>query len=139
MTQTADIFGAVRMGYAVVQSSRLDDWRRFLKQGVGLHLQSDSPELLAFRMDRHLRRLMIERGPWEAQPPLETLRAAPFPKLVVSGGWSAPFDAVCDVLEERLGAERAVLPGMGHSPQLLGAPFNDVLTEFLHQKATPTP
>jgi hypothetical protein len=34
---------------------------------------------------------------------------------VLSGGHNAAFDAVCDVLEERLGAERAVLPGAGHS------------------------
>jgi pimeloyl-ACP methyl ester carboxylesterase len=77
--------------------------------------------------------LMLERGPWEAQPPLAELRAAPFPQLVVSGGWSPAFDAVCDVLEERLSAERAVLPGMGHNPQLLGAPFNDVLRAFLRR------
>lgn len=75
--------------------------------------------------------LMIERGPWEAQPPLDQLARAPYPKLVVSGGWSPGFDAVCDVLEERLAAQRAVLPGMGHNPQLLGQPFNDVLREFL--------
>jgi pimeloyl-ACP methyl ester carboxylesterase len=80
--------------------------------------------------------LMIERGPWEAQPPLDELRAAPFPKLVISGGWSAPFDAVCDVLEEQLHAERAVLPGMGHNPQLLGEPFNNVLRDFLSQAET---
>ena len=75
--------------------------------------------------------LMAERGPWEARPPLDDLRAAPFAKLVVSGDWSAAFDAVCDVLEERLPAERAVLPGMGHNPQLLGEPFNDVLRAFV--------
>lgn len=80
--------------------------------------------------------LMIERGPWEAQPPLEALRAAPFPKLVVSGGWSAPFDAVCDVLEERLHAERTVLAGMGHNPQLLGRRFNDALASFAHQASS---
>ena len=58
---------------------------------------------------------MAERPPWEAQIPLDELAAAPFPKLVVSGGHNAAFDAVCAVLEERLGAERAVLPGAGHS------------------------
>lgn len=76
--------------------------------------------------------LMVERGPWEARPPLDELAAAPFPKLVVSGGWSPAFDAVCDVLEERLGAQRAVLPRMGHNPQLLGERFNDVLRAFVH-------
>jgi len=49
---------------------------------------------------------MIERGPWEARPPLDELGAASFAKLVVSGGWSTAFDAVCDVLEERLHAAR---------------------------------
>jgi pimeloyl-ACP methyl ester carboxylesterase len=77
--------------------------------------------------------LMVERGPWEAEPPLDDLRDAPFPKLVVSGGWSAPFDAVCDVLEYRLDAERAVLSGNGHSPQHLGRPFNDILRDFVHR------
>jgi len=75
--------------------------------------------------------LMVERGPWEARPQLDELRSAPFPKLVVSGGWNAAFEAVCDVLEERLLAQRSVLPGMGHNPQLLGRPFNDVLRAFL--------
>ena len=56
---------------------------------------------------------MAERPPWEAEIPLDELAAAPFPKLVVSGAHNAAFDAVCDVLEERLGAERAVLPGAG--------------------------
>jgi len=35
------------------------------------------------------------------------------------------------VLEERLGAERAVLPGAGHSVQRLGKPFNELLAEFV--------
>jgi hypothetical protein len=79
--------------------------------------------------------LMLERHPWEAEIPLDELAAAPFPKLVVSGGWSPAFDAVCDVLEERLDAQRAVLPGMGHNPQLLGEPFNEVLRSFVLQAA----
>jgi citrate synthase len=40
---------------------------------------------------------------------------------------------VCDVLEERLGAERAVLPGMGHSIQRLGEPFNELLADFVER------
>jgi pimeloyl-ACP methyl ester carboxylesterase len=85
-----------------------------------------SPELL-----QGARTLMVERSPAEAVIPFEKLAPAPFPKLVVSGGHSAAFDAVCDVLEERLGAERAVLPGMGHSVQRLGDPFNDLLASFV--------
>ncbi|MGH3092961.1 MAG: alpha/beta fold hydrolase [Gaiellaceae bacterium] len=75
--------------------------------------------------------LLAHRPPWEAEIPLDDLAAAPFPKLVVSGGHQAASDAVCDVLEERLGAERAVIPGAGHSVQRTGAPFNERLEAFL--------
>ena len=77
------------------------------------------------------RTLMVERPPSEATIPLETLAAAPFPKLVVSGGHDPAFEAVCDALEKRLGAERAVLPGAGHSVQRLGEPFNALLADFV--------
>jgi hypothetical protein len=73
---------------------------------------------------------MVERLPSEAEIPLDELTAAPFPKLVVSGAHHPGFDAVCDVLETKLGAERAVLPGAGHS--LARAPgYPERLLEFL--------
>jgi pimeloyl-ACP methyl ester carboxylesterase len=90
-----------------------------------------SPELL-----QGARTLMVERSPAEAVIPLDELARAPFPKLVISGGHSAAFEAVCDVLEERLGAERAVLPGAGHSVQRLGEPFNELLTTFVERAET---
>jgi pimeloyl-ACP methyl ester carboxylesterase len=87
-----------------------------------------TPELL-----QGARTLMVERPPSEAVIPFDELAGAPFPKLVVSGGHSAAFEALCDVLEERLGAERAVLPGAGHSVQRLGEPFNELLTSFVER------
>jgi pimeloyl-ACP methyl ester carboxylesterase len=87
-----------------------------------------TPELL-----QGARTLMVERNPAEAEVPLDELACAPFPKLVVSGDHSPAFDAVCDVLEQRLGAERTVLPGAGHSVQRLGGPFNDVLADFVER------
>jgi pimeloyl-ACP methyl ester carboxylesterase len=87
-----------------------------------------TPELL-----QGARTLMVERPPSEAVVPFDELVPTPFPKLVVSGGHSAAFDAVCDVLEERLGAERAVLPGAGHSVQRLGEPFNELLASFVER------
>ncbi|HKO29428.1 MAG TPA: alpha/beta fold hydrolase [Solirubrobacteraceae bacterium] len=87
-----------------------------------------NPELL-----QGARTLMVERPPSEAVIPFDVLGPAAFPKLVVSGGHSAAFEAVCDVLEERLGAERAVLPGAGHSVQRLGEPFNELLTSFVER------
>jgi hypothetical protein len=75
--------------------------------------------------------LVVERGPWEADIPIEQLAAAPFPKLVVSGAHNAAFDAVCDVLERDLGADRAVIPGEGHSVPQTGEAFNQQLERFL--------
>jgi pimeloyl-ACP methyl ester carboxylesterase len=77
------------------------------------------------------RAAIAERSPHEAVIPLDDLAAAPFPKLVVSGGHNAAFDAVCDVLEQRLSAQRAVLPGAGHSVPRLGEPFNALLETFI--------
>lgn len=73
---------------------------------------------------------MKGRWPWEAKIPLDSLAKAPFPILIVSGGHSHLFDAVCDVLEERLNAERVVLSGAGHSIPTLGEPLNQVLGDF---------
>jgi pimeloyl-ACP methyl ester carboxylesterase len=70
---------------------------------------------------------MHGRWPWEAEIPLDLLAGAPFPVLVVSGGHSPMFDAVCDVLENRLHARRQVLAGAGHSIPMLGQPVNDAL------------
>src|SRR3954469_9939955 len=74
------------------------------------------PEHLPPQLEQGIRATMAERPPWEAEIPLDELAAAPFPQLVVSGAHNAAFDAVCDVLEERLRAESAVLPGAGPSP-----------------------
>jgi pimeloyl-ACP methyl ester carboxylesterase len=73
------------------------------------------PDRLPPQLEQGIRATMAERMPWEAEIPLDELAAAPFPKLVLSGAHNPAFDAVCDVLETSLGAERAVLPGAGHS------------------------
>jgi pimeloyl-ACP methyl ester carboxylesterase len=89
------------------------------------------PDPLPPDLQRGAKILLAHRPPWEAEIPLDDLAAAPFPKLVVSGGHHPAFEAVCDVLEERLGAERAVIPGAGHSVQRTGTPFNQRLEAFL--------
>jgi pimeloyl-ACP methyl ester carboxylesterase len=75
--------------------------------------------------------LRVERSPGEAVIPLDRLRQAPFSKLVVSGAHSAIFDQICDALVSGLDAERAVIPGAGHSVPRVGAPFNERLEAFL--------
>ena len=91
------------------------------------------PERLPPQLEQGIRATMAERMPWEAEIPLDELAAAPFPKLVLSGAHNPAFDAVCDVLEDRLDATRAVLPGKGHSVQLLGGPFNELLAAFVER------
>ena len=91
----------------------------------------DLPSPLPPSLQRGAEMLLVERGPWEAEIPLDELARAGFPKLVVSGAHHPGFEAVCDVLEQRLGAERAVIPGAGHSVQRTGAPFNERLEAFL--------
>jgi pimeloyl-ACP methyl ester carboxylesterase len=89
-----------------------------------------APSPLPPEIEASVRALMVERAPWEAVIPLETLGAATYPKLVISGAHSRAFEAICDVLEARLGAERVVLSGAGHSiPRAPG--FNDVLVDFV--------
>jgi len=90
------------------------------------------PDPLPPALEQGGRAAIAERRPDEAVIPFDELVAAPFPKLVISGGHHAAFDAVCDVLEARLGARRAVLPGAGHSlPRAPG--YNDVLVDFVER------
>jgi len=83
---------------------------------------------------------MTERPPWEAEIPLDRLADASLRVLLVQGDWCpAPdsaralageaFRAVCDVLDDRLDAERAVFPA-AHSAHRLGRAFNDRLRRF---------
>ena len=67
------------------------------------------------------------RPMWYPELPLAELAEATFPKLVVSGGHSAGFDAICDDLAARIGASRMVVEGAGHEIQFTGKPINDAL------------
>jgi pimeloyl-ACP methyl ester carboxylesterase len=91
------------------------------------------PDRLPPELEQGTRAAIAERSPSEAVIPFAELRAARFPKLVVSGRHSPAFEAVSDVLERELGAERAVLHGAGHSVPRLGEPFNRVLAEFVER------
>jgi pimeloyl-ACP methyl ester carboxylesterase len=101
--------------------------RTFLR-AVGSHFDPPSP--LTPELEQGARTLIGERSPSEAEIPLVTLAAVPFPKLVVSGGHHPAFDAICDVLERELHAERVVLTGHGHSVQR-HPDFNAALADFV--------
>ena len=79
----------------------------------------------------------IRRVPWEIALALEELAAAKFPKLVISGDHSAAFEAVCDSLAERIGAERAHVRGTRHTTPHAGAGFNRALEAFWRSAESP--
>ena len=90
-----------------------------------------TPEQLPEELLHGVELLKRERPSWEAEIPLEHLAAADFPVLVLSGGHSQAFEAVCDALADGLGAERAVVPGRGHTLPSTGEPYNQRLEAFL--------
>lgn len=56
------LFNMVRIGYLVVESDRLDDWRQFGEDALGMELAHRDARLLALRMDQHERRLIVQAG-----------------------------------------------------------------------------
>lgn len=75
----------------------------------------------------------------EAEIPLDALRAATFPKLVISGEHSAAFETIADRMADGMGARRAHLPGAGHGVPALGEPVNAVLEAFWTEAAGSSP
>jgi len=107
-----------------------DDLRTYVEAflvhvGAPLRLPDPLPPVL----EQGARAFMTERWPSEAELPLAPL---PYPVLVVTGAHEPAFEAVGDVLERELHAERLVLPGAGHAVQNASG-FNDRLLEFLRR------
>ncbi|MDF0665960.1 MAG: alpha/beta fold hydrolase [Nitrospira sp.] len=103
-----------------------EDWVNRFLQAVGSDTDKLPPEVIAavVPLTPVLRR---GRPVWYSELPMMELAAVTFPKLVVSGGHSAGFDAICDDLAERIGASRAVAAGAGHELQFTGQPLNELL------------
>ncbi|MEA2315138.1 MAG: hypothetical protein QOI03_1830 [Solirubrobacteraceae bacterium] len=115
--------------YAAASTLEPLEFLRAFRGGVGS--TRETPDQLSGELLRGARLLVRERPPWEADPPLELLRGAAFPKLVISGGHSPVFEAVCDALAQALGAERTVIAGCGHTIPATGTPYNERLHAFL--------
>jgi 2,3-dihydroxybiphenyl 1,2-dioxygenase len=65
MSNTTSIFGAVRTGYIVVSTKKLDEWKRFGAEALGLHMDVHGPGAVSFRMDDHAQRLIVRKGQTE--------------------------------------------------------------------------
>lgn len=106
-----------------------EDFLRLFRGGAGSAYET--PGELPVELLHGVELLKRERPSWEAEIPLEQLAAGGFPVLVVSGDHSPAFEAVCDALAGSLSADRAVIPGRGHTIPSTGAPYNERLEEFL--------
>ena len=98
---------------------------------AGLNSAHETPERLPSWLERGARHAASERPPWEADVPLDVLAAAPFPKLVISGGHSSVFESVCDTLADRIAGVRAIVPGRGHTIPSVGEAYNARIQSFL--------
>ena len=94
----------------------------------------DPPSPLPPELEQGVEALMRERGPWEAEIPLAELASLRLPTLVVSGAHSRAYETICDVLGRELHAERVVIPGHGHNPQLSPA-FTGALLDIVARAA----
>jgi pimeloyl-ACP methyl ester carboxylesterase len=113
------------------ESERIPDemFLRLFRGGAGSAY--GTPEQLPEELLHGVELLKRERPSWEAEIPLDRLAAADFPVLVLSGGHSSAFEAVCDALAEGLSAEREVIRGRGHTVPSTGEPYNERLEELL--------
>jgi len=60
-----NIFGSIHLGYIVVETDRLTDWRRFGHDAIGMHVDETLPDVLRFRLDDNQCRFLLRRGPAE--------------------------------------------------------------------------
>jgi pimeloyl-ACP methyl ester carboxylesterase len=98
---------------------------------AGVHSAHETPDELPDWLEHGAWLAARERPSWEAEIPFAELAAAPFRKLVVSGGHSDVFEKLCDVLADRIGAERQILAGRGHTIPTLGGAYNTCVHEFM--------
>ena len=59
------VFGAVHLGYVVVETERFTDWHRFGADAIGLHVDELDGDTMRFRMDENSCRFLLQRGPAE--------------------------------------------------------------------------
>jgi 2,3-dihydroxybiphenyl 1,2-dioxygenase len=59
------VFGKVHLGYIVIESEKIGDWRRFGRDAIGMHLDDMSADVMRFRLDENECRFLLQRGPAE--------------------------------------------------------------------------
>ena len=64
---------------------------------------------------------------------LAVVKRAAIPLLVVTGGWSAAFDATAERVATAGGGRRVLIESAHHFPQLISDEFNEVLANFMRE------
>lgn len=85
MTRAPDL----KLGYVLIESNKLDEWEVFARDGLGLHADRLSADVLALRVDDRERRIIVRRGPAED---------------VIALGWEADDAAALDRMRAHLDA-----------------------------------
>jgi len=75
------------MGYLVNAKRKIDQRKTFAQESIGLHIAAESNDLLAFRMDAHAKRLIVERDDAED---------------VLAIGWELNDESALELLLDRL-------------------------------------
>ncbi|NBE92219.1 alpha/beta hydrolase [Nonomuraea sp. KC401] len=136
----ADALRTNRTAYAELPELTPEQWLQASGGSTGsLPLEASEPRLRAAGT------ALRERVCWEAGVPLAALRAAAFPKLVISGTWESapelyrerggvPLMACARITAERIGGRHTSVPGGGHCPHV-EAPekLNGLLAEVWDQ------
>jgi len=123
-----DLIGRLEAIFSEAGLSARDFFRRF---AATVSATPNLPDVLPPETEASITASRLEPLPWTAPISLDVVKAAAFPVLVFSGGHSTAFEGVCDLIGDRLDAERVVITGRGHSVQRTGEPFNARLREFV--------
>ncbi|MPY62815.1 VOC family protein [Streptomyces spongiae] len=89
MNTTTSVFGAVHLGYIVIETNRFTDWRRFGTDALGMHHDALDTDLMRFRLDDQACRFLLRRGPAED---------------VVATGWHIDDHTTFERIEARIRA-----------------------------------
>ena len=95
-TTTQSVFGAVHLGYLVIETSRFADWHRFGTDAIGMHCDQLDTDRMRFRLDAQQCRFLLQRGPAED---------------VVTAGWHVDDHVAFEQIEARVRAHGVPITG----------------------------
>ena len=125
------VFGKVHLGYTVIESDKIGDWKRFGRDAIGMHLDDMAPDTVRFRLDDNECRVLLRRGPAED---------------VVALGWQLDGHTTFDEINRRVADHGVpVVEGTDEEAKLRGVerflqfPGPNGLAQELHHRPHRTP